>query len=66
MSTFTVHPRKIDVWCKGSPRTAPDLTWFYAWSTNAHRTCRDAVAAAKSLYPDREFKAAFARKGAKP
>jgi hypothetical protein len=56
---FKVYPRKIYVWCKGSPVTAPELKWFFAWNTNAYRTCKDAIAAAKAQYPDKEFKASF-------
>lgn len=58
---FKVYKRKIHVYCKGTPKTAPHLKWFYAWSTNAHRTCRDAVAAAQALHPGETFKASFAR-----
>lgn len=58
---FKVYPRKIHVYCKDSPKTALHQTQFYAWSTNAYRTCRDAVAAAEALHPGKEFKASFAR-----
>jgi len=58
---FKVYPRKIHVYCKGAPKTAPHLLQFYAWSTNAYETCRDAVAAAKALYPSEDFKACFAK-----
>lgn len=58
---FKVYERKINVYCKGSPKTASNLTWFYAWSTNAYKTCRDAVNAAQILYPGEEFKASFAK-----
>ncbi len=50
-----VYARKIHVYfrrCDGL---------FYAWSTNAYRTCREAVAAAKLERPQWEFKASFAR-----
>lgn len=33
----------------------------YAWSTNAYRTCREAIAGAKARYPHQEFKANFAK-----
>lgn len=58
---FKVYKRKIHVWAKMSPRTAPHLVWAYAWSTNAYPTCREAVAAAKAKHPDMEFKASFAK-----
>ena len=58
---FKLYKRKIHVYCKGAPKTAPHLKQFYAWSTNAYQTCRDAIAAAKSLYPDQEFTANFAK-----
>jgi hypothetical protein len=50
-----VYKRKIHVYFK-----KPDGLW-YAWSTNAHRTCRDAVAAAKAERPQWQFKASFAK-----
>jgi len=53
------YPKRIYVWCKGSPKTAPDLKWFFVWCTNAYPTCKAAVEAAKASHPDREFKAAF-------
>jgi hypothetical protein len=28
-----VYARKIHVYCKGAPKTAPHLSQFYAWST---------------------------------
>jgi hypothetical protein len=58
---FKVYKRKIHVYCKGSPKSAPDLKRFYAWSTNSYKTCRDAITAAKSLYPNMEFVANFAK-----
>jgi hypothetical protein len=58
---FKVYPRKIHVYCKGAPKTAPHLSQFYAWSTNAYKTCRDAVVAAKALHPSQEFTARFAK-----
>jgi hypothetical protein len=53
--------QKIHVYCVGAPKTAPHLKQFYAWSTNAYKTCREAIAAAKALYPSREFNANFAK-----
>jgi len=56
-----VYARKIHVYCKGAPKTAPHLSQFYAWSTNAYKTCRDAVAAAKAKHPAQDFTARFAK-----
>jgi hypothetical protein len=56
-----VYRRKIHVYAIGTPKTAPHITQFYAWSTNAHRTCREAVAAAKLKEPRFDFKASFAK-----
>ena len=58
---FKVYRRKIHVYAIGSPKTAPHLTRFYAWSTNAHATCRAAIEAAKKLHPSLEFTANFAK-----
>lgn len=58
---FKVYSRKIHVYAKGAPRTAPHLKRFYAWSTNAYRTCSAAVAAAKARHPDMDFVANFAK-----
>jgi len=52
---FKTYKRKIHVFLK----TPNGL--FYAWSTNAYQTCREAVAAAKSKRPKLEFRANFAR-----
>tara|TARA_R110000868_G_C10814447_1_gene758105 strand:- start:70 stop:243 length:174 start_codon:yes stop_codon:yes gene_type:complete len=53
--------QKIHVYAKGAPRTAPRLKRFYAWSTNAYRTCREAAAAAKAQHPNMDFVANFAK-----
>ena len=58
---FKVYQRKIHVYCKGAPKTAPHLKQFYVWSTNAYKSCREAVAAARVAYPDQEFTATFAK-----
>ena len=52
---FKVYKRKIHVYQlrEGGP--------VYAWSTNAYKTCRDAVAGAVALYPHKQFKATFAK-----
>jgi len=52
---FKVYKRKIHVYLK-KPKGL-----YYVWSTNAYRTCRDAVKAAKEKYPQRDFKACFAK-----
>jgi len=52
---FKVYPRKIHVWMR------QDNALVYAWSSNAYRTCREAVQAAKALRPDAEFVANFAK-----
>jgi hypothetical protein len=50
-----VYKRKIHVYFKKR-----DGLW-YAWSTNAHRTCCEAVAAAKRERPEWDFVANFAK-----
>ena len=52
---FKVYKRKIHVYQlhEGGP--------VYAWSTNAYKTCRDAVAGAVARYPSKQFKASFAK-----
>ena len=50
-----VYARKIHVYFKRREGL------FYAWSTNAYKTCREAVAAAKKERPQWEFKANFAK-----
>lgn len=60
---FKVYPRKIHVYCEASlaARSTTGYRWGYAWSTNAYKTCREAVQAAKLLHPEHEFKANFAK-----
>lgn len=58
---FKVYPRKIHVSYSGPLVIARGKKWEYAWSTNAYKTCREAVAAGKSLYPEFKFKANFAK-----
>lgn len=60
---FKVYKRKIHVYMEASyaAKAKTGHKWGYAWSTNAYRTCRDAVAAAKAKHPAFEFKASFAR-----
>jgi hypothetical protein len=52
---FKVYSRKIHVYYKKS-----DGLW-YAWSTNAFKRCRDAVADAKQQRPQWDFQANFAK-----
>jgi hypothetical protein len=59
---FKVYKRKIYVWAKMTPKTAPHLTWAFAWCTNAYPTCKTAVAGARQQYPNMEFKARFSAK----
>lgn len=58
---FKVYKRKIYVWAKITPKTAPHLAWAFAWATNAYPTCKAAIAGAKKEYPDMLFKASFAK-----
>lgn len=61
---FKVYKRKIHVYRAHETLDlgrASIFPWVYAWSTNAHKTCRDAIAAAKALHPDKQFKANFAK-----
>ena len=55
LTMFKVYKRKIYVY------QMRDGVPAFAWATNAYRTCRDAVAAAKLRYPHQEFKANFAK-----
>ena len=50
-----VYKRKIHVYYK-----KPDGLW-YAWSTNAARTCKEAVSKAKLERPQWDFVAFFAK-----
>ena len=52
---FKVYKRKIHVYFKN-----PDGL-YYAWSTNAYRTCREAIAAAKEWRPEFSYVANFAK-----
>jgi len=52
---FKVYKRKIHVYFK-KPNGL-----YYAWSTNAYRTCKDAIAAAKIERPQWGFVANFAK-----
>ena len=52
---FKVYPRKIHVYFKMPNGLC------YAWSTNAYKTCREAVQAAKLERPQWQFTANFAK-----
>lgn len=52
---FKVYKRKIHVWEKRGD------SFVYYWSTNAYKTCKDAVNKAAALYPTKQFKASFAK-----
>ena len=59
---FKVYKRKIHVFIRTALACDPADTFYqYVYSTNAYRTCRDAIAAAKKDRPDREIKARFAK-----
>lgn len=61
---FKVYKRKIHVFRRyqvGDLATREGCQWLYCWSTNAYKTCREAVEAAKLLHPELTFKANFAR-----
>jgi len=57
---FKVYPRKIHVYRERNVLDNANK-WVYAWSTNAHPTCKSAVAEAKVKHPNFEFKASFAK-----
>lgn len=61
---FKVYKRKIHVWVRQNSNV-PDSEHKggldYLWSTNAYRTCREAVAAAKAWRPAFEYVANFAK-----
>jgi hypothetical protein len=57
---FKVYPRKIHVYRERNV-IDPANRWVYAWSTNAHPTCKSAVADAKTKHPNFDFKASFAK-----
>lgn len=54
---FKVYRRKIHVWRWDEKEKG----WFYAWSTNAFKTCKDAVTDASKSILRTKFKAAFAK-----
>jgi hypothetical protein len=52
---FKVYKRTIDVYVKDTNSKIQK----YLWSTNAHKTCKSAVLAAKHVYPKLDFVAYF-------
>lgn len=59
-----VYARKIHVWVRQNsnvPDSEHTRGFDYLWSTNAYKTCRDAVAAAKKWRPQFDFVASFAK-----
>lgn len=61
---FKVYPHKIHVYRAHNELDlgkASEFPWTYVWSTNAHKTCREAVKAAQAMHPSFKFKAAFAK-----
>ena len=59
-----VYKRQIHVfreWNSSDLGTKEFCPWIYVWSTNAYKTCKDAVAAAKAQAPNVAFKAYFAK-----
>ena len=58
---FTVYKRKIYVYFEGGRALPKNQKWGFAWATNAHKTCRDAVNAAMKKHPELKFKANFAK-----
>lgn len=61
---FKVYKRKIHVWVRQNsniPDSDHTGALVYLWSTNAYRTCREAVAAAKDYRPAFSYVANFAK-----
>ena len=52
---FKVYPRKIHVYYKRTGGLC------YGWSTNAYKTCKEAIEGAKAIHPDFKFVANFAK-----
>jgi hypothetical protein len=53
-----VYRRKINVYFKNE---ITENEWRYCYSTNAYRTCRDAIIAAAPSFPNSEVRANFAK-----
>lgn len=58
---FKVYKRKIHVYREANELDRPGQKWAYVWTSNAYRTCRDAVKAAEEKHPGVKFKAFFAK-----
>ena len=61
---FKVYPRRIDVYVRQNsnmPGSALASGLIYMHSTNAFRTCRDAVSDARTLHPHFDFVANFGK-----
>lgn len=69
-TSFKVYPRKIDVYFLASISTAAikpagidccGLYYEYSHSSNAYRTCKAAISAAKLANPLKEYRANFSK-----
>jgi len=61
---FKVHKRKIHVWLVQNSNiegSQHQNGLVYMYSSNAYRTCRDAIIQAENKYPGFKFRAGFAR-----
>jgi hypothetical protein len=60
---FKVYKKKIHVFMRQNSNTQSEhkAGLIYMHSTNAYKTCWDAVAGAKALHPEFEFVANFAK-----
>lgn len=59
---FKVYKRTIHVYRKSNELDGNNAPrWVYVWSSNAYRTCKDAIAAATAKHPTVKFTAAFAK-----
>ena len=54
---FKVYRRKIHLWRWDEN----EKIWLYAWSSNAYKTCKDAVAGANRIISATKFSASFAK-----
>ena len=61
---FKVYKRKIHIWVRQNsnvPHSEHSRHLMYVFSTNAYKTCREAIAAVKTKYPDSQFVANFSK-----
>lgn len=61
---FKVYPRKIHVWIRMNsnvPGSEYTRTLAYLYSTNAYKTCKAAIEAAKAKNPAFSYVAQFAK-----